>query len=48
MGKGQHVEAVKRLKASAIMPAICRDDSKLGNKDWAVLEAFGDKIYISK
>ncbi|KAG6989577.1 putative AC transposase [Fusarium oxysporum f. sp. conglutinans] len=32
----------KRLKASAIMPAICRDENKLGDKDWAVLEAFGD------
>jgi hypothetical protein len=32
----------KRLKASAIMPAICRDENKLDDKDWAVLEAFGD------
>ncbi|KAH7150700.1 hypothetical protein DER46DRAFT_578721 [Fusarium sp. MPI-SDFR-AT-0072] len=32
----------KRLKASAIMPAICRDENKLGDKDWVVLEAFGD------
>ncbi|RKK79354.1 hypothetical protein BFJ68_g17816, partial [Fusarium oxysporum] len=32
----------KRLKASAIMPAICRDENKLGDKDWTVLEAFGD------
>ncbi|KAG7424336.1 hypothetical protein Forpi1262_v014538 [Fusarium oxysporum f. sp. raphani] len=32
----------KQLKASAIMPAICRDENKLGDKDWAVLEAFGD------
>ncbi|GKU09266.1 unnamed protein product, partial [Fusarium langsethiae] len=24
------------------MPAICRDENKLGDKDWAVLEAFGD------
>ncbi|KAF4332544.1 restless-like transposase, partial [Fusarium beomiforme] len=32
----------KRPKASAIMPAICRDENKLGDKDWAVLEAFGD------
>ncbi|KAJ3454092.1 hypothetical protein MRS44_017986 [Fusarium solani] len=32
----------KRLKASAIMPAICRDENKLDDKDWAVLEAFGN------
>ncbi|PHH70449.1 hypothetical protein CDD83_5435 [Cordyceps sp. RAO-2017] len=32
----------KRLKASAIMPAICRDENKLNDKDWSVLEAFGD------
>ncbi|KAJ3453329.1 hypothetical protein MRS44_017576 [Fusarium solani] len=32
----------KRLKTSAIMPAICRDENKLDDKDWAVLEAFGN------
>ncbi|KJZ69742.1 hypothetical protein HIM_10853 [Hirsutella minnesotensis 3608] len=32
----------KRLKASAVMPAICRDENKLNDKDWSVLEAFGD------
>ncbi|OBS17235.1 hypothetical protein FPOA_12262 [Fusarium poae] len=32
----------KRLKSSAIIPAICRDENKLGDKDWDVLEAFGD------
>ncbi|KAI7771380.1 hypothetical protein LZL87_013879 [Fusarium oxysporum] len=32
----------KRLKTSAIMLAICRDENKLDDKDWAVLEAFGD------
>ncbi|KFA53236.1 hypothetical protein S40293_10087, partial [Stachybotrys chartarum IBT 40293] len=32
----------KRLKASAIMPAICRDESKLNDKEWAVLRAFGN------
>ncbi|KFA77852.1 hypothetical protein S40288_09764, partial [Stachybotrys chartarum IBT 40288] len=32
----------KRLKASAIMPAICRDENKLNDKDWAVLGAFAN------
>lgn len=32
----------KRLKASAIMPTMCRDENKLDDKDWAVLEAFGN------
>lgn len=30
-----------RLKASAVMPAICREENKLDDKDWAVLDAFG-------
>ncbi|KAM5360625.1 hypothetical protein ACJA88_014770 [Fusarium oxysporum] len=41
-GKDNTSKRPKRLKASAIMPAICRDENKLGDKDWAVLEAFGD------
>ncbi|KFA51448.1 hypothetical protein S40293_10230, partial [Stachybotrys chartarum IBT 40293] len=32
----------KRLKASAIMPAMCRDENKLNDKDWAVLGAFAN------
>ncbi|EXU94742.1 hAT family dimerization domain protein [Metarhizium robertsii] len=30
-----------RLKANAVMPAICREENKLDDKDWAVLDAFG-------
>ena len=29
-----------RLRASAVMPAICRDENKLEDKDWAVLGPF--------
>ncbi|KAJ6437048.1 cerato-platanin [Purpureocillium lavendulum] len=32
----------RRPRASAVMPAICRDENKLIDKDWAVLEAFGN------
>jgi hypothetical protein len=32
----------KRLRASAVMPAICRDENKLNDVDWSVLEAFRD------
>ncbi|OAQ58400.1 restless-like transposase [Pochonia chlamydosporia 170] len=30
-----------RLKASVVMPAICRDENKLDDKDWAVLDGLG-------
>jgi hypothetical protein len=31
----------KRVRTSAIMPAICRGENQLEDTDWAVLEAFG-------
>ncbi|KGQ02732.1 hypothetical protein BBAD15_g12049 [Beauveria bassiana D1-5] len=32
----------KRLRINALMPSVCREENKLDDKDWAVLEAFGN------
>lgn len=40
--KDNTLKRSKRLRTSAVMPSICREENKLDDKDWAVLEAFGN------